>query len=1624
MIRRKLAAKTRGNRSRSDGRYSGAVTSILSVVLVVSTLAAGTVVLSAVSAADSSSTVQADEGPNLLTNPGCDADDGSGSPPDGWNLVSTNVQCTDPTTVGGPPAPDGSDAFTDFSQDDNDAIVEQSVDVTGGAEYNLSGEVGKDSGTTDYAQIEVEFLDSGGSTLSGGVSKEVHPAADTYESFETSTVAPSNAATAIVRITLVDIDGTSYSDAYLNEVEFREVTSGVTAFPVSGVETGVEQTLDPSWTLHDDDYAEQDDDLGSEPADLVSFGGGDLAGDATEHDAGANVSLAGGHLQVNADGSFELTNPTQTGTFTFDYRIEDSSSSDEASVEITVDDNTLHNSGCEETDTDSNPMGWTVTTGSMTCLDLDEDDDTSHSPIDATSFAADFGGDAEAEQTVYVVPGKEYALEGYYGTDAGDDYGEVELEYMDENGDVIAGEGVTLSDLQSDSTTEFDQFSGSAVAPSGARQATIRLSMAHVDGGTYAGVYFDDLSFKPDPVPDAKDVGGLSIALDDTLAASVFDDHGNGTDYLGEPQGEVVSFGAGDLGGNVTTHAAGEVVTLAGGDLTVASNGSLELSGPTEPGTYTFEYRLKNEAGSDDATVTVTVEDTTPPTADAGADQTVDEDTALTFDGSGSTDNEAIDSYDWEFGDGTEATGPTPTHTYADPGTYTVTLTVTDTAGNSDTDTLNVTVRDVTPPTADAGGDRIVKSGQQLDFDGSGSTDNVDVTGYEWDFDDGATDTGETVTHTFDEAGTYDVSLTVEDDAGNTDTDTATVTVTEKVPIDTCTTIDSPGAYELVGDLESDETCIEITASDVHLDGKGYTVTSTASENEDSGILVDGSAGELSNVTVENVTLVDWDGGNDSAQTDGNIDGFGQGIALDNVSESLVSNVNATGAFVGVYLNEADDVTVADSTFDGSDDGIGLRETTDSTIQNTTVTYAGRNGIEADGVTNAHIANNTVEGSNRGGIVLLGDSDSVTVDRNTVTDSDGSAIEIDVDGTPSVPFEITDNELNATGSTSSAIYARPNGRANVTGNTVVAGGSGIYVQAGGSVVEGNDVRNSAYFGVSLGGADGSVVVANEISDTGSHGIRISDSDGTAVRGNEITDATDYGVNIINSNAVTLTNDTIGSTDADSLAIDDGSDVTVTNLTLSSATVSFDATDVMVDDEPSPPAGPASYQNASAFFDVTGNGSLTAAELGYDESAIEIDENALRLWRHDGSEWHTIDSDVNVSRGVLTAHEIDEPSTLGAFGSGVDSIDAGETTATASVSGELEVAATDDAGDPLEGVSVEVTDDGGLGGLSTGDTEATDENGTATFTVDEGDAGEYDVGFAWVADSTLNDTATVTVSNPPSDDSPSDDSSSSTPSQNDDDTDEDEIDVETHDDGSVSATISASASDPVSVDLGDFLSDEESETRYERVNLTFDEDTNVTFSARSTSLEELPKDTSPLDGDGSSEDSTDNASESDRAISYVEFTVSSGGVDASDRISSATVEFEVTTDTLDERGVDAGDVALHRYDADADEWSELDTAVLSEGEQTVTYESTTPGFAMFAVGTVERQSPADESPSNGSTGEQTSDETGDDENGDEETEGQNDRDGTDNQGEGVPGFGISIALLALAVIAFLASRKHR
>lgn len=165
------------------------------------------------------------------------------------------------------------------------------------------------------------------------------------------------------------------------------------------------------------------------------------------------------------------------------------------------------------------------------------------------------------------------------------------------------------------------------------------------------------------------------------------------------------------------------------------------------------------------------------PNAAAPASMSVSQGVMVSFDCTGSSDNLGIAGYEWDFGDGASAVGGTANHVYSTPDAYTATCTVQDRSGNTDVTIIAVTVLDTEDPVARGGGDRAVSEGQSVFFDAGASTDNVGVVSYEWDFGDGTTSTEAAGSHDYARPGTFAVSLSVRDEAGNEDTATMTVVV-------------------------------------------------------------------------------------------------------------------------------------------------------------------------------------------------------------------------------------------------------------------------------------------------------------------------------------------------------------------------------------------------------------------------------------------------------------------------------------------------------------------------------------------------------------------------------------------------------------------------------------------------------------------------------------------------------------------------------------------------------------------------------------------------------------------------------------------------------------------------------
>jgi PKD repeat protein len=146
-----------------------------------------------------------------------------------------------------------------------------------------------------------------------------------------------------------------------------------------------------------------------------------------------------------------------------------------------------------------------------------------------------------------------------------------------------------------------------------------------------------------------------------------------------------------------------------------------------------------------------------------------------------------ITSYNWDFGDGNSSNVPITSHVYTAVGTYTVKLTVFDNESLTDTATKVFDVlpppkyeNDVTSPVADAQTiDQEVEIYERVTFNGGYSSDDVGIARYEWNFGDGTIRTGVIAHHEYELEGSYRVTLTVTDFAGNSATDFVEITVGE-----------------------------------------------------------------------------------------------------------------------------------------------------------------------------------------------------------------------------------------------------------------------------------------------------------------------------------------------------------------------------------------------------------------------------------------------------------------------------------------------------------------------------------------------------------------------------------------------------------------------------------------------------------------------------------------------------------------------------------------------------------------------------------------------------------------------------------------------------------------------------
>lgn len=157
--------------------------------------------------------------------------------------------------------------------------------------------------------------------------------------------------------------------------------------------------------------------------------------------------------------------------------------------------------------------------------------------------------------------------------------------------------------------------------------------------------------------------------------------------------------------------------------------------------------------------------------------------------------NDKINTWLWNFGDGTTSSLQDPIHTYTSSGTYSVTLSVTTDAGcvnNNTTTPLTVTLNPIPMANFAVNSTELNIPFDRLQTDNLSGPSTQSLT-YNWNFGDGATSTAFEPIHLYDNLGSFDVQLIATNQFGCKDTSDVVVKIVTEIIIPTGFTPDATG---------------------------------------------------------------------------------------------------------------------------------------------------------------------------------------------------------------------------------------------------------------------------------------------------------------------------------------------------------------------------------------------------------------------------------------------------------------------------------------------------------------------------------------------------------------------------------------------------------------------------------------------------------------------------------------------------------------------------------------------------------------------------------------------------------------------------------------------------------------
>ena len=449
----------------------------------------------------------------------------------------------------------------------------------------------------------------------------------------------------------------------------------------------------------------------------------------------------------------------------------------------------------------------------------------------------------------------------------------------------------------------------------------------------------------------------------------------------------------------------------------------------------------------------------------------------------------------------------------------------------------------------------------------------------------------------------------------------------------------------IVNASNSNDHVFDVTKDYVNV--SGFTVTGATGINKAGIYLSNADHCNISDNSASNTTHGIWlDSSSNNTLSNNNASNNWDGICLYSSSNNntLMNNNASDNGIIGIYLSDSSNNTLTNSIASNNTHGIWLDSSSNNTLTNSIASDNDGDGICLYSSSNYNtLMNNNASDNGNIGIYLYSSSNYNTLMNNNASDNGNIGIYLYSSSNNNTLQNNIASDNDAYG-----IMLDSSSNNTLTNNNASGNAHGIMLDySSNNTLTNNTANSNDDYGILLSRSSNNTLTNNTANSNDDYGILLSRSSNNTLTNNTANSNDGDGIYLWgSSNSNTLTGNTASNnTEYDFFSDQNSHNNTVEDLTIASypTTVSFTYDNgVGIKGVDTAPGDPAEKANIGKYVNATKvtadswlflNVSYTDADLG------GVDEDSLRMWRYNGTDWTEVPApnDVNTIEKYVYAN---------------------------------------------------------------------------------------------------------------------------------------------------------------------------------------------------------------------------------------------------------------------------------------------------------------------------------------------------------------------------------------------------